>query len=65
MKFNCIEISIRDEELGCQISFHENKDLGEKTENMTFNERMNSIGKYLLIQRSYPEEGLTKGNYYY
>jgi hypothetical protein len=55
MKINCIEISISDEELGCQVTFSENKDLGEESANMTVQEIIDSIGRYLLIQRSYPE----------
>lgn len=56
MKINCIEISINDEELGCQVTFSEKKDLGEDSENMTVQEIIDSIGRYLLIQRSYPED---------
>ena len=55
MKINCIEISISDEELGCQVTFSEKKDLGEDAANMTVQEIIDSIGRYLLIQRSYPE----------
>jgi len=55
MKINCIEISISDEELGCQVTFSEKKDLGEEATNMTVQEIIDSIGRYLLIQRSYPE----------
>lgn len=55
MKINCIEISISDEELGCQVTFSEKKDLGEESVNMTVQEIIDSIGRYLLIQRSYPE----------
>ncbi len=55
MKINCIEISISDEELGCQVTFSEKKDLGEDSANMSVQEIIDSIGKYLLIQRSYPD----------
>ncbi|ALO14068.1 hypothetical protein L21SP5_00389 [Salinivirga cyanobacteriivorans] len=55
MKIKCIEISINDEDLGCQVTFSEKKDLGEETANMTVQEIIDSIGRYLLIQRSYPE----------
>lgn len=55
MKINCIEISISDEEFGCQVTFSEKKDLGEESANMTMQEIIDSIGRYLLIQRSYPE----------
>jgi hypothetical protein len=56
MKINCIEISISDEELGCQVTFSDKKDLGEDSANMTVQELIDSLGKYLLIQRSYPED---------
>ena len=55
MKLNCIEISINDDDLGCQVTFSEKKDLGEESANMSVQEIIDSIGKYLLIQRSYPE----------
>ncbi len=55
MKINCIEISISDEELGCQVTFSEKKDLGEDSANMSVQKIIDSIGKYLLIQRSYPD----------
>lgn len=55
MKINCIEISISDEELGCQVTFSEKKDLGENAADITTQEIIDSIGRYLLIQRSYPE----------
>ncbi|ASB50486.1 hypothetical protein [Alkalitalea saponilacus] len=56
MKINCIEILINDEELGCQLTFSDKKELGEDSENMTVQELIDSLGKYLLIQRSYPED---------
>ena len=56
MKFNCKEISISDEDLGCQILFSENADLGSKSANMSVKELMKSTGKYLLIQRFYSED---------
>ena len=55
MKINCIEISISDEELGCQVTFSQNKRLGEKAAEMSIQEIIDSTGEYLLIQRSYPE----------
>ncbi len=65
MKINCIEISISDEELGCQVTFSEKKDLGEETANMSVQEIIDSIGRYLLLQRSYPEDEFESGNYYF
>ncbi|MBI9062641.1 MAG: hypothetical protein JEZ14_11705 [Marinilabiliaceae bacterium] len=52
MKLNCIDLSISDEELGCQVTFAEKKRLGEETADMTVQEIIDSTGKYLLIQRS-------------
>jgi len=65
MKLNCIEISINDEELGCQVTFSENKSLGEESENMTTSEIIASIGRYLLLQRSYSEDEFDSNNYYF
>jgi len=65
MKLDCKEISISDEDFGCQITFHENEDLGSETEHMSFKEIIASIGRYLLIQRSYPENDIGNGNYYF
>ena len=65
MELNCIEILINDDDLGCQVIFSEKKDLGEETENMTVNEIIESIGRYLLLQRSYPEDDYASGNYYF
>ena len=65
MKLECKEISISDEDFGCQITFNENEDLGSETENMSCTEIIESIGRYLLIQRSYPEDDFDDGNYYF
>ena len=55
MKINCSEISINDEELGCQVTFSQNKSLGEEVAHMSVQEIIDSTGEYLLIQRSYPD----------
>jgi len=55
MIINCIEISISDEELGCQVSFSNKKSLGEELSHMTVQEIIDSTGEYLLIQRLYPD----------
>lgn len=55
MQIKCIEISISDEELGCQVIFSQRKSLGEELSDMTVQEIIDSTGEYLLIQRSYPE----------
>ena len=51
MKFKCKEIAINDEELGCQVTFSEKKDLREETANMSVQALIDSIGRYLLLQR--------------
>lgn len=65
MNLNCIEISISDEELGCQVTFSEKKDLGEETVNMSVKEIIESIGRYLLLQRSYSEDDFESDYIYY
>ena len=64
MKINRSEISINDDDLGCQITFSENRNLGKETENMSVKEILDSTGRYLLLQRSYPENEYGS-NYYY
>ncbi len=65
MKLNCIEIRINDEEFGCQVTFSEKKDLGAESENMSVNEIIESIGRYLLLQRSYSEDDFDNDYIYY
>jgi hypothetical protein len=65
MKLDCKEISINDGELGCEVTFSENEDLGSKNENMSLKEIIDSIGKYLLLQRTYPEDDLGRDYYYF
>jgi len=64
MKFDCKEISIIDEEFGCTLTFSENVDDGIAQMNMTTDELMNSSGKYLMLQRTYPEDEFDKDYYY-
>jgi hypothetical protein len=63
MKFDCKEISISDEELGCILTFSE-KDDGIAQMNMTTEELMNSSGQYLMLQRTYSEDKFEKDYYY-
>lgn len=65
MKFNCKEISINDEDFGCQILFTENAESGSESGKISINETMESTEKYLLIQRSYSEDDYESGNSYY
>ncbi|CAM3181745.1 hypothetical protein [Flavobacterium frigoris] len=65
MKFDCKEISIDDEEFGCAITFSENIDLGEYEEKLTIDEIINSIGTYVMLQRTYAEDELEEDYYYF
>jgi len=65
MKLDCKEISINNGELGCEVTFSENEELGSKIEHMSFEEIIDSIGRYLLLQRTYPEGDFGKNNYYF
>jgi hypothetical protein len=65
MKLDCKEISIIDGELGCEVTFSENGELGSKIEKMSFKGIIDSIGRYLLLQRSYPEDDFDRDNYYF
>jgi hypothetical protein len=65
MEFDCKEISISEEELGCQVTFSENQDLGAQTETMSVKEIIESTGRYLLLQSSFSEDDFENDNYYY
>src|SRR5690606_5809553 len=63
MNFQCKELSISDEELGFTIIFSDSQSSDDQFK--TEEEIMNSGEKYLLIQRSYPEEEDDDIDYYY
>lgn len=44
MQINCIEISISDEESGCEVTFSNKNRLGEEVSHMTVQEIIDSIG---------------------
>lgn len=54
MNFQCEELIILDEELGCTITFSDSKSTDDQFK--TFDEIINSDIKYLLIQKTYPED---------
>lgn len=62
MNFKCEELLIEDEELGCTITFSDTKISEDKFK--TAEEIMNSEEKYLLIQRTYPDDEYDLDNYY-
>lgn len=63
MKFRCKEISISDKELGYTITFSDTKDK-ESVENQSYDDIKNSMGNYLMLQRTYPEDEFEKDFYY-
>ena len=54
MNFQCEELTISDEELGCTITFSDSKSADDQFK--TIDEIINSDEKYLLIQKTYPED---------
>lgn len=62
MTFQCEELTISDEEFGCTITFSDSKSADEQFK--TAEEIMNSGEKYLLIQRTYPEDDDDADNYH-
>ena len=60
--FQCIELTIQDEELGCNITFSDSRSADDQFKSME--EIMNSDEKYLLIQRTYPEDDYDADYYY-
>lgn len=65
MKFNCNEISICDEELGCTLTLSENKEDGISEMKMSTEQILNSIGQYVMLQRTYPENQFEEDYYYF
>ena len=63
VKFKSHRISISDEELGCTITFYE-KEKESYTENSNVQKTINSIGTYLMLQRTYPEDEFETDYYY-
>jgi len=62
MNFQCEELSISDEEFGCTITSSDSTTSEDQF--MTAEEIMNSEEKYLLIQRTYPEDNDDVDNYH-
>ena len=56
MKFICKEIEIENQEFGCTITFSENVDNGICEEKLTFDEIIDSIGTYIILQRTQVED---------
>jgi len=56
MKFICNEIQMGNQEFGCTITFSENMNNGISEEKLTFDEIIDSIGTYIMLQRTYAED---------
>jgi hypothetical protein len=54
INFQCIELTIHDEEFGCTVTFSDSRSADDQFK--TEEEIMNSVEKYLLIQRTYAED---------
>lgn len=65
MKFKSKAITIHDEEWLSGITFSEHQDLGSETKNMSIDEIVESTGRYLLLQHSYPEDDFDTHNYHF
>src|SRR5690554_5230844 len=62
MNFQCKELIIEDEVFGCTITFSDTNI--SENQFKTVEEIMNSDEKYLLIQRTYPEDDYDIDNYH-
>lgn len=62
MYFQCKELWISDEEFGCTITFSDSKTSEDRSKNAE--EIWNSNEKYLLIQRTYPEDDFEPDYYH-
>lgn len=62
MNFQCKELIIEDDEFGCTITFSDTNISEDQFK--TADEIMNSDEKYLLIQRTYPEDDDDLENYH-
>jgi hypothetical protein len=60
--FQCIELTIQNEEFGCTVTFSDSKSADDQFK--TEEEIMNSNEKYLLIQRTYAEDEYDKEHYH-
>ena len=66
MKIDCKIISIVEGELGCSVTFYEKleDDTFEFEKKISVDKIMDSIGTYLSLNRTYPEDEFEKDYYY-
>ncbi len=65
MKFECKKISIDDSPFGCTVSFYDRKPDYEAQINMTTQEIIDSLGQYVMLQRTYPEDEFESDYYHF
>ena len=65
MNFNSNEIQIENDELGYTLTFNEDENSSESEMNKSLKELMHSTQKYILLQRTYPEDDNEKDYYYF
>lgn len=65
MKFECKKISIVDEEFGCTLTLSENEDDNAFEKQLTVDEIINSVGQYIMLQRTYAEDEFENDYYYF
>lgn len=64
MNFVCKEISISDEEFGCTVTFSDQEEDYDFENQKTVDEIMDSIGQYVMLQRTYGEDEFEEAYYY-
>ena len=65
MDFVCKEISISDEEYGCTLTFSEKEEDNDFENQKTVDEIMDSVGQYVMLQRTYGEDEFEDDYYYF
>ncbi|MFD1553638.1 hypothetical protein [Putridiphycobacter roseus] len=62
INFQCIELTIQDDELGCTVIFSDSRSADDQFKSEE--ELINGVDKHLFIQRSYAEDEYDLENYY-
>ena len=64
MEFDCKNIDIRNDELGCSLTFSDTKDQGF-VDDQSIEKIIKSLGKYVMLQRSYGEDNYEEDYHYF
>ena len=65
MKFDSRKIQIDNDEFGYTLTFDEDENNSEREMEKPLKELMHSTQKYILLQRTYPEDDIEKDYYYF